>query len=84
MTNKLAFYKKVRVELEYDPRILDYDDESVIGQSIAYILGGRDHWKRIVFSLCDLTLDADTAKNYIEVLTNALEDSLFFEKMYTK
>ena len=81
---KLKFYKKVPIEFKLDPRLLDCYDDSMTGESIAYILGGRDHWKRIVFALSDPALNADTAEHFIKVLTNALDDTLHFQEIFSK
>ena len=41
---KFKYLKKIWVDYEVDDRALDYDDKSLLGESISYILGGRENW----------------------------------------
>jgi hypothetical protein len=84
MMVKFKFNKLVQVELSVNPLVLDYDDDTMMGESIAYILGGRNNWKNIVLSLCEEDTDATVAENYIRVLHNALDDTLYFQKIFAK
>lgn len=84
MMAKFKFNKTVQVELSVNPLVLDYDDDSVMGESIAYILGGRDNWKNMALYLCEEGSDAKVAENYIRVLHNALDDTLHFQKIFAK
>lgn len=78
------FPKKVFVEFNIDERALDHDDTSLLGESISYILGGRDVWSDLVVSLYDDETDAILGGHIISKLTNALDDALYFDKIFTK
>lgn len=78
------YQKKVWVDFDIDDRALNHDDKTVMGESIAYILGGRDEWCDIVNKLYDPELDAQTAEYFINKLANALEDTLEFQKIFAK
>lgn len=81
---KFRFYEKKEVVLEIDERALDYYNTSSLGEGISYLLEGRENWKKMVLALYDHHLDATLARNYVAVLMNALEDILYFEKIFTK
>lgn len=81
---KFRFPKKVFIDIIVDERALNHDDKTVMGESIAYILGGRDEWCDIVNKLYDPELDAQTAEYFINKLANALEDTLKFQKIFAK
>ena len=86
MMRKFKFKVKrlVYLEFEVDPQVLDYDDPSMIGESIAYILGGRETWKNMVLTLYGTNTDGDDAERIINNLNNALTDTLHFIKIFTK
>jgi hypothetical protein len=81
---RFSYQKKVWVDFDIDDRALNHDDKSVTGESIAYILGGYDEWCELVNKLYDPDLDAVTGEYIINKLTNALEDTLEFQKIFTK
>jgi hypothetical protein len=81
---KFKFPKKVFVELLVEDRAIEYDDNSIVGESIAYILDGREVWKDLVLTLYEDDTDANQAEFIINKLHNALADTLYFQKIFTK
>lgn len=78
------FPKQVVVELDIDSRYLDYDDNTMTGESVAYILGGREEWEELVLQLYEKETDAGHALEIVDRIKKAFEDTQYFQKIFAK
>jgi hypothetical protein len=78
------FPKKVFIDINVDERALNYEDTSLLGEGIAYVLNGRKEWAELVNTLYDDETDWALGVYIINKLTYALEDTLHFQKIFAK